>query len=239
MGQKPITIFIMDDQVLFRKGLRDSLEETDDIKVEGECAVEEDAVELVDSLAPSIVLVGTSPRPRKSLDLARRLSQRCPNTAVIIMTPLPEDAEIFEAIRSGSRAYVSKQATAEEIIALIRRVQQGDFPLNESLASHPRVAERVLMEFQTLARDQSLDGLAAPLSRREMEVLQLIRDGYINKEIAHRLCLTEQTVKSHVTSILRKLDVNDRTQAVLMAVRQGWITLEREEPVRSMSKRTE
>lgn len=228
-NKKPITIFIMDDQPLFRQGLRGSLGEHDDIEVEGESAVSEDILELVSSFAPDIVLIDATPPSQKGLDLARRLTQQCPNTAIIVLTPLAVDAELFDAIRSGAAAYVSKKASSEEIIAVIRRVHDGDFPLNESLISHPRVAERVLMEFQSLAYNQRLQGLTAPLSRREVEVLEHIRDGYINKEIAHRLCLAEQTIKSHVTSILRKLDVNDRTQAVLTAVRQGWITLEREE----------
>lgn len=227
--QKPITLFIVDDQPLFRMGLRACLAEVDDIRIEGECSVTEDALELVDSFAPNVALLDAAPPRQRGLDLARRISQRSPNTAIIIMSPMPQDTELFEAIRSGARAYLSKQATAKDIIATIRQVHLGDFPLNESLLGHPKVAERVLLEFQNLARNQRLDGLTAPLSRREMEVLEHIRDGYINKEIAHRLCLTEQTVKSHVTSILRKLDVNDRTQAVLTAVRLGWISLHREE----------
>ncbi|MDP2954007.1 MAG: response regulator [Chloroflexota bacterium] len=154
------------------------------------------------------------------------------------MTSLPDDAELFEAIRSGATAYISKQATGEEIIALMRRVREGDFPLNENLISNPRVAERVLMEFRNLAHNQHLPGLTAPLSPREMEVLDLIRDGCMNKEIANHLCLTEQTIKNHVTSILRKLDVNDRTQAVLTAVRQGWMTLERQESGQSSREKT-
>lgn len=230
MVQTPITVFIVDDQPLFRKGLRGSLSEFDDIKVEGECTVSEDAVELVDGLAPDVVLVDVASQNRKGLELARRLTQRCPNVAIILMTPAPDEAELFEAMRIGAAAYLSKQATANEVVTIVRRIHNGDFPLNESLISHPRVAERVLTEFQGLARNQPLGGLTAPLSRREMDVLELIRDGCINKEIAQRLCVTEQTVKSHITSILRKLNVNDRTQAVLTAVRQGWMTLQREEP---------
>lgn len=229
MGQKPITVFIIDDQPLFRQALRASLMQTEDIRVEGDCGVSDGAIELVDSLAPSVVLADTTTPDQNGLRLVRRLTQRCPNSAIIVMTSMADDAEMFEAIRCGATAYVTKKATADEIAAMIRRVQQGDFPLNENLISSPRVAERVLMEFQGLARSQHLQNITAPLSPREMEVLEFIRDGYMNKEIALQLNLTEQTVKSHVTSILRKLDVNDRTQAVLTAVRQGWMTLRREE----------
>ncbi len=229
MGQKQITVFIIDDQPLFRQALRASLSNIEDIRVEGDCGVSDDAINLVDSLAPCIVLADSTPPDQNGLRLVRRLTQRCPNSAIIVMTPLADDAELFEAIRSGASAYLTKKSTAEEILTAIRQVQQGDFPLNESLISSPRVAERVLMEFQGLARSQQLQNITAPLSPREMEVLELIRDGFMNKEIALQLSLTEQTVKSHVTSILRKLDVNDRTQAVLTAVRQGWMTLHREE----------
>lgn len=229
MAQPPVMVFIVDDQPLFRKGLRECLSEAEDITVVGECTVSEEAIELVDGLAPNIVIMDTASQDHKGLELARRLSQRSPSTAVILMTPAPDDTELFEAMRIGAEAYLSKQATAKELITIVRRIHNGDFPLHESLISHPRVAERVLTEFQSLAQTQPLDGLTAPLSRREMDVLGLIRDGCINKEIAQRLCVTEQTVKSHVTSILRKLNVNDRTQAVLTAVRQGWMTLQREE----------
>ena len=233
MTQAVVTIFIVDDEPLFCMGLRQSLSGVNDLRIEGECTVSEEAIELVESSSPDIVLVDADSPRRRGLDLGQCLAQRCPNSAVIVMTSMPSDAELFEVMRIGAAAYLSKQATAQEIIAIIRRVRRGDFPLKECLICHPRIAERILMEFHSLALNQRLQGLTTPLSRREMEVLEQIRDGYANKEIAHYLCLTEQTIKSHITSILRKLDVNDRTQAVLTAVRDGWMKLKREDCVYS------
>ena len=142
------------------------------------------------------------------------------------MTLAEDSGELFEAIRSGAWGYVSKLADAGTILQVIRRVSQGEMPLQETMAAHPDVGRRLLEEFQAMARNPRLRDVMAPLSEREMELLRQLGQGRSNKEIAHLLNITPQTVKNHITSILRKLDVNDRTQAVLAGLRYDWITLE-------------
>ena len=142
------------------------------------------------------------------------------------MTPAEDTGELFEAIKSGAWGYVSKLADVATIVKCIKKVCQGEMPLQETMASHPEVGRRLLEEFQTMARNPRMRDVMAPLSQREMELLGQLGQGRSNKEIAHTLNITAQTVKNHITSILRKLDVNDRTQAVLAGLRYGWITLD-------------
>jgi len=143
-----------------------------------------------------------------------------------MMTQAEEVGELFEAIRSGAWGYISKMADPATILQTIRRVCQGDMQLQEAMAAYPEVGRRLLDEFQAMARNPRLRDMMAPLSSREMELLKQLGQGRSNKEIAHILSITPQTVKNHMTSIFRKLDVNDRTQAVLAGLRHGWISLE-------------
>ena len=228
MATAPVTVFIVDDQPVFRLGLRTALEQTGDVTVLGECPVTDEAVELLSSFRPQVALVGTSPPRHRGLDICRRLGQRCPGLPTILMTPTEESGELFEAIRSGAWGYVSKLAEGEAILETIRKVHQGEMPVQETMGAYPEVGRRLLEEFQSMARNPRLREVMAPLSQREMELLQQLGQGRSNKEIAHLLSITPQTVKNHMTSILRKLDVNDRTQAVLAGLRYGWITLEEE-----------
>ena len=226
MAQSPLTVFIVDDQPVFRLGLRTALEQAEDVSVVGECSVFDDAVELLSSFQPQVALVGTTPPRHRGLDICRRIGQRCPGLPIILMTPAEDSGELFEAIRSGAYGYVSKLASVEELLKAIRKVCQGDMPVQEAMAAHPEVGRRLLEEFQSMARNPRLRDMMAPLSEREMELLRQLGQGRSNKEIAHVLGITPQTVKNHITAILRKLDVNDRTQAVLAGLRYGWITLD-------------
>ena len=155
---------------------------------------------------------------------------------MIVLTPHEDDTELFQAIKSGAAAYLSKRSTAEEVLGIMRRVREGDLPVNETVLARPGVAQRMLRQFQDLALSKEMEALAAPLSQRELEVLRQVAQGHINKEIAHLLGISEQTVKNHITSILRKLDVNDRTQAVLFGIRHGWISLEHDTSVGTTSR---
>jgi DNA-binding NarL/FixJ family response regulator len=146
------------------------------------------------------------------------------------MTSAEDSAELFEALRSGVWGYISKEATIEVVLDAIRKVSQGEMPLQETITAHPEVGRRLLEEFQAINRNPRLREMAAPLSQREMELLRLLGQGRSNKEIVHTLNITPQTVKNHMTAILRKLDVNDRTQAVLAGLRYGWIALEDSSP---------
>ncbi len=226
MSAEITTVFIVDDQPAFRLGLRTVLEREEAVTVLGECAMSEEAVELVASFQPKVALVGTAPPRRRGLDLCRRIGQVSPGLPIILMTPEESTDELFEGIRSGAWGYVSKSADLEVVLEAIRKAGQGEMPLQEVVAGLPEVGRRLLDEFQGMARNPRLQELLAPLSQREMELLRLLGQGRSNKEIAHFLSITIQTVKNHISGILRKLDVNDRTQAVLAGLWYGWITLD-------------
>ena len=230
MAMNAVTVFIVDDQPVFRLGLRTALEQVEGISVLGECSLSDEAAELVCSFHPRVALVGTAPPRYRGLDLCRRIGQRSPGLPVILMTPSEESGELFETILSGAWGYVSKLAEISTIVQAINKVCQGEMPLQDTMAPYPDVGRRLLEEFQAMARNPRLRDVMAPLSQREMELLRQLGQGRSNKEIAQILSITAQTVKNHITSILRKLDVNDRTQAVLASLRYGWINLEEVSP---------
>ena len=120
---------------------------------------------------------------------------------------------------------VDKEITAEQLVDMIRRVAHGQHPINESLTSNPKVAEQVLYKFQELSLRSETEAFISPLTSREIEILRYIAQGYLNKQIAVKLGISEQTIKNHVTSILRKLNANARTEAVVLAIKQGLITI--------------
>ena len=201
MVDNPITIFIVDDQPVFRLGLKTALDQTEDISVVGQCSHSDEAVELVCSFQPVVALVGTTPPRHKGLDLCRRIGQRSPGLRVIVVTHTEDSGELLEAARSGAWGYVSKSAEPESHIAAIRKVAQGVMPLQETVIAYPDVGRRLLEEFQEMARNPRMREVMAPLSQREMQLLRQPGMGRSNKEIAHTLSITPQTVKNHITSI--------------------------------------
>jgi len=144
---------------------------------------------------------------------------------VIALASNPDDDQLFQAIKGGIVAYLSKDVSAEELAGAIGRITQGERPINESLLIRPKVAEQVLRRFQDMSLMGTMETVATPLSPRETEILKLVAEGNANKRIAYTLKISEQTIKNHITSILRKLNANDRTHAVVTAIRQGWISV--------------
>jgi DNA-binding NarL/FixJ family response regulator len=137
-----------------------------------------------------------------------------------------DDEQLFNSIRAGANAYGTKDIDPEDLIVLIRRVARGEYLINENVLSRPFVASKVLDQFRELAQmDEVSNSVFSPLTPREVEILDCVAHGNSNKEIARLLSISDQTVKNHITSILRKLAVNDRTQAVIYALRHGWIKL--------------
>ncbi len=149
--------------------------------------------------------------------------------AVVVVDEAESDEGLFAAIRAGAAAYLDRAMPEGELVGLVKRVAAGGYPINEQVLARPAVATRVLEAFR-LAADPDPNhgavGAYAPLTGRELAVLEKVRDGLTNGEIGEALGISAQTVKNHVTSILRKLAVNDRTQAVVLALRQGWLALD-------------
>lgn len=231
-----IRVFLVDGQRLFRHGMFLVLSQTEDIEVVGESDLSPEALPMVEAVAPRIVVLDSNPPTLSGLDLARQITTRLPGTGIIALTAYEGDNELFQAIKAGAKAYIDNSVSGEELTAVIRRVFRGDAPISESLMTKPAVAQRVLKEFQSLSvMEKRIEEVTAPLSPRELEILGYVARGYLNKQIARTLAISEQTIKNHMTSILRKLDANDRTHAVVMALRQGWIALEATQAVEEVT----
>ncbi len=221
-----IRIFIADQQPLFRQGVTSVLASANDIEVCGDAPLSDGLVSLVEGAAADVILMDINYPALTGLEIARYLKQYLPNVAIIILTPQYDDNQLFQAIKARVSAYLNRQATPDELLNTIRLVASGRYPINDSFISNPKVAERILNQFQHLYWGKEAETITSPLTHRETEVLNYMAEGYLNKQIATTLGISEQTIKNHVTSILRKLDANVRTEAVITALRKGFISLE-------------
>jgi DNA-binding NarL/FixJ family response regulator len=219
-----IKVIIADQQPLFRKGIEFFLKQADDIEICAEASTEADLVTTVVKETPDVVLLDIS-LASDGMELAKVVKQHVPSVAVIVISPSPNDEGLFMAIKARAAGYVSRNIASDELISIIRRSSKGEYPLNDSFLSQPKVAAQVLEQFQDFSWGSGVESFVSPLTPRETEILNYMAKGYLNKQIANMLDISEQTIKNHVTSILRKLDANARTQAVITAVRRGIISL--------------
>lgn len=224
IGMEKIGVFLVDSQVLYREGMRKVLTKENDIDVVGESDDGEEALHQIKELSPDVVILDSELPSLSGLDLIRQIRRHSPMMSTILLTTHDDDEHFFLAIRAGAAGYLNKNATDAELIAEVRKAYNGEYPINDSLLSRPGVALRVLQQFQDLLLlEKEVEPLISPLSRRETEILEYIAQGNSNKKIAFTLGICNQTVKNHVTSIMRKLAANDRTHAVVLALRHGLI----------------
>lgn len=221
-----VQILIVDDHPLFRRGIRWSLEAESDFQVVGEASDAEEAMRISDTTTPDVILLDINLPGMSGLELARAVKRRHPQAGIVVLTMHEDDEQLFNSIRVGASAYCTKDIDPAQLTAIIRRVSRGEYLINEKLLARPFVASRVLDQFRELARDEVSSTVFSPLTPREVEILDCVAQGQSNREIADQLKISDQTVKNHITSILRKLAVNDRTQAVIYALRHGWIKLD-------------
>jgi DNA-binding NarL/FixJ family response regulator len=225
--EKRIRILIVDDHPLFRQGVRWALEAEPDMEVVGEASDGQRALELAVRLVPDVVLTDINIPGPDGVEIARSLKATLPHTFVVLMTAYDDEEQLFDAVKVGAAAYFLKDLGPQELMDGIRRASRGEYLINESVLTKPTIASQVLKQFTDFSgADKEVEPLYIPLSLREIEVLEQIALGNSNKEIARALKISDQTVKNHITSILRKLAVNDRTQAVVYAIRHGWIKME-------------
>ena len=218
-------IIIVDKQPLFRVGVKQAFIDIADFKIV-EASPDDNLTMIIETDLPDVILLDIDAPSLNGLKIGRSLIQRYPAIRLIVLTSEINNDELFEAIRIGAAAYLDKKATTQELEGIIRRVARGEYPINDSLLATPTVAEHVLKQFQEMvSMGMSVESVTAPLTNRETQILRYVADGNSNKKIAQILDISEQTIKNHVSSILRKLNANDRAHAVVLAIRRGWISV--------------
>jgi DNA-binding NarL/FixJ family response regulator len=219
--QQPITVVIADDQRMVRSGFRVILEAEDDITVLGEAGDGAAAVELVRQLSPAVALLDIRMPVLDGLQAARQVIALQPATRVLILTTFDADDYVYEALRAGASGFLLKDAPADQLVTAVRCLAAGDALID------PSITRRLITRFALAARHP--DGLPPEVNRltaRELDVLRLVARGLSNNEIARELVVEENTVKTHVSRILTKLNLRDRVQAVVLAYETGFITPE-------------
>ncbi|MEZ4590530.1 MAG: response regulator transcription factor [Chloroflexota bacterium] len=216
-----IRILLVDDQALFREGLHTLLSVHDDLQVVGEASNGQEAIEAVAKLTPDVVLMDLRMPVLNGVAATRQITESAPNSRVIVLTTFDDDDYIFDGLRAGAVGYLLKDVPSAKLVEAIRAAARGESFLQ------PSVAAKVVAEFSRMSELGKTavpqEDLVEPLSDRELEILGVLATGASNREIANQLFITEGTVKNHVTNILGKLGVRDRTQAALKAKEMGLI----------------
>jgi len=212
-----IRVLLADDHDLFRQGVRRLLEGVSDLEVIGEGRTGEETVRLVEDLVPDIVLLDITMPGLSGIDAARLIKTASPRTGVIMLTVHADEEFLFEAIKAGAMGYLLKDASPDDLVRAIRLIYGGEGLLAPSMAA------KVMREFARTREAKELAGVLNPLTVREIEILQHVAEGLANKEIAHKLSISERTVKNHLSNIMEKLHVNSRTQAAVYALRSGLV----------------
>lgn len=215
---EPVQLVIAEDDQTLRTSLQSLLEAHEEVRVVGTASDGEQAIQMVMQYEPQVVLMDINMPRLNGIEATRRLKRLLPNVQIVIWTIYGDDQNVFEAIKAGAIGYLLKDSPPEEVVAGITAAARGESRL------HPIVAVRVLQEFQRVQTQHAKAmHLLSELTEREMEILKMVAEGKRNKEIADALFITEKTVKNYITNILFKLQVNSRTEAALLALKQGII----------------
>jgi DNA-binding NarL/FixJ family response regulator len=218
---------IVDEQPLFRQGIHSTLRQMDDCSLVGEATDAAGILELVRMGNPDVALIGDGLGSTDAPELVQQLRHLAPRLAIIILSPSEDEERLFQCMKAGAAAYYRRTITPEALQETVRKVCQGEYLITADVLVKSQSARRVLPssrgpvaeeEHTTTKKDPH-----APLTGRELEILDYIALGKSNKEIAHALRISDQTVKNHMTTIYKKLAVRDRTEAVVHALRHGWI----------------
>lgn len=226
--EQPIKLMIVDDHPLFRQGLRDVLETDPQMLIVAEASDGELAIEQAEMAQPDVILMDINLPTSNGLQVTRQIKARQPEIKVIMITGYDDAEQVFHAIRAGASAYCPKDITPEALIGTVTAVYSGLYVIDGKSMTREEALEWVKQRMGGLTGEltSDTDDLFIPLSPREMEILEHVTRGLSNKEIAHRLGISHQTVKNHMTAILRKLRVDDRTQAAVYALSRGWVRVE-------------
>ncbi|MCW2815179.1 MAG: response regulator receiver [Nocardioides sp.] len=217
--REPIRVLVVDDQQLFRRGLTMLLAVEPGLEVVGEAGDGVEGTTLAETAAPDVVLLDVRMPKKSGIEACLAIKQSVPSAKIIMLTVSDEEADLYEAVKSGASGYLLKDSSIEEVAQAIRVVADG-----QSLIS-PSMAIKLIDEFKQMSRPERETGPALRLTERELDVLRLVAQGHSNKEIAARLFISENTVKNHVRNMLEKLQLHSRMEAVMYAVRENLLEL--------------
>ncbi len=215
-----ISVLIADDHALFREGTHSLIDLENDMEVAGEASDGEQAIQMVASLQPHVVLMDIAMPGINGIEATRRIKEEYPATAVLILTAYDNDQYIIALLEAGAAGYLLKNVSGANLVNAIRSVHAGEAVL------HPAIAQKVFKRLSSMNREPEKAKPAIELSDREMEILKLAAKGMSNQDIATGLYLSRRTVQAHLANIFRKMDVGSRTEAVLQALKSGWIGLD-------------
>jgi NarL family two-component system response regulator LiaR len=215
-----ISVIIADDHALFREGTHSLIEKEKDMEVVGEASDGEETIRLVSELHPNVVLMDINMPKVNGIEATRQIKAEHPATAVLILTAYDNDQYIVALLEAGAAGYLLKNVRGTDLINAIRAVYAGEAVL------HPAIAQKVFSRFGSTGREPHEPFQDADISEREMEILRLAARGMNNQSIATQLFLSRRTVQTHLANIFRKMDVGSRTEAVLQALRKGWLGLD-------------
>ncbi|WP_372729575.1 response regulator [Nocardioides sp.] len=218
-GPEPIRVLVVDDQELFRRGLTMLLAAETGIEVVGEAGDGVEGTNLATTAAPDVVLLDIRMPKRSGIEACLAIKQAVPSAKIIILTVSDEEADLYEAVKSGASGYLLKDSSIEEVAQAVRVVADG-----QSLIS-PSMAVKLIDEFKQMSRPEQNHVPGLRLTDRELEVLRLVARGMNNREIARQLFISENTVKNHVRNILEKLQLHSRMEAVMYAVKEKLLDL--------------
>jgi two-component system, NarL family, response regulator LiaR len=224
-GERPIRVLLVDDHAVVRKGLQALLDREPGVEVAGEAEDGEQAVHAADRLRPDVILMDLEMPGIGGIEASRRITEAHPDTKIVVLTSHASEEDVFPALKAGALGYLLKHSAPEDVLQAIRQAQRGETVL------HPAIARMVLQELHRPPHPKQT-ATTDPLSERELDVLRLLARGMSNQEIADSLVVGEATVRSHVSSILRKLQLASRTQAALYALREGLASLDQTDPSR-------
>jgi len=218
-GGEPVRVLVVDDQELFRRGLTMLLSSEEGIEVVGEAGDGIEGTTLAESVAPDVVLLDVRMPRRSGIEACLAIKESVPSAKIIMLTVSDEEADLYEAVKSGAAGYLLKDSSIEEVAQAVRVVSEG-----QSLIS-PSMAVKLIDEFKQMSRPEKSQVPGMRLTERELEVLRLVATGMNNREIAKQLVISENTVKNHVRNILEKLQLHSRMEAVMYAVKEKLLDL--------------
>ena len=223
-----ISVIIVDDHPLFREGVRNVLDAEADLEILEECTTGDEALDIVRNLRPAVALIDVNLPNMNGIQVTRQIVSERLETAVVLLTAYDDVEQVLHAFRAGAAAYCSKDVEPGKLVDVIRQVARGFFVVGDQVFDDAGLEQWISRGVETVRRPHLEGDVEAftPLSPREMEILQYVTRGLSNKEIAVQLGISHQTVKNHMTAILHKLDVEDRTQAAVYALRHGWVRLQ-------------